>query len=281
MSPDDHVRATSVLDRDIIAKSARENFPVAGWFIARELRATVNDYYAFARTADDIADDPTLDPNLKLRLLDQLEAGLAGRSGNQVALKLRESLAARGIPTTCASKLLTAFRADAVNRPIESVRDLDSYCLNSAAPVGEFLLALHGQCEPLAESDALCSALQILNHVQDVRGDLESLGRSYLPRQWIDPRRIAVDEPARMKAIALLLAHVDQLLTVARNLPGRLRHPRLSAQSAAIFCLASRLAQRLRRRDPWARRIALRPIDWCAAVAAGTMQLVAGRRRHV
>ncbi|MBM3514240.1 MAG: squalene synthase HpnC [Alphaproteobacteria bacterium] len=279
MSPDDHVTAALPFDRDTIAAAKRENFPVAGWFIARDHRATVEAYYAFARTADDIADDPALPASQKLALLDRLDAGLKGTGNDPLSRHLRTTLDSRNIPLSCAADLLIAFRSDASCWPIQTLRDLDDYCRYSAAPVGRFLLALHGESEGAAESDALCAALQILNHIQDVRADFETLGRSYLPRDWIAHEHVPRDPRIRSDAIVLLLAHVDQLLAAAGALPMRLVSRRLSAQSAAILCLARRLAGRLRAGDPWSARIALRPIDWAAALVAGIARLI-GAKRH-
>src|SRR5687768_4109016 len=90
-----------------------ENFPVASWLIAPRYRAPIMAFYNFVRTADDIADHPTMAPQAKLAHLDQLEAELDGNgSSNPEAVALREALAARGMPARHAKDLLTAFKLD-------------------------------------------------------------------------------------------------------------------------------------------------------------------------
>lgn len=226
----------------------RENFPVAGWFIDKPLRPAVRAFYAFARTADDIADDPALSPERKLALLDGMEAAA---------------------PAPEARDLLVAFRMDARNEAIEKPEDLDRYCRFSAAPVGRFLLRLHGEAQGQHESDALCAALQILNHVQDVTLDWQNLRRSYVPRAWADlPGRTALDR---------MLAHAAFHLDNAKPLPGLLANRGLAAQSAAILMLARRLLVRLLRDDPRDRRIKPGAVDWFAAGAAGVRHWVLRR----
>jgi len=217
-----------------------ENFPVAGWFIEKRLRPAVRAFYAFARTADDIADDPALSTERKLALLDDMEAAA---------------------PAPEARDLLMAFRMDARNEAIARPQDLDRYCQYSAAPVGRFLLSLHGEARGQEQSDALCAALQILNHVQDVTADWQNLQRSYVPKVWSNlPGRTALDR---------MLAHAAYHLENAKSLPGLLTNRGLAAQSAAILTLARRLLVRLLRDDPRERRIKLGPIDWLAAASAG------------
>jgi hypothetical protein len=279
-----------------------ENFPVAGWFIAARHRPLVRAYYAFARQADDIADSPDLSVIQKLGALDTIESELNGTASSLGSL-LRE----RDIPLAHAADLLIAFRADARNTLIRTFDELLGYCRHSAAPVGRFLLALHREKVGANASDALCTALQILNHVQDARADAETLKRCYIPLAWLnaqdidlidllDPRGLTTYgpgytpirddytheeegggaaqpkpvDPAKLRAcLNKLLDEVERLLIVARPLPGQLKDRGLAAQAAMIHCLAGRLSNLLRANDPWQFKISLRLADWFVAALVG------------
>jgi hydroxysqualene synthase len=178
-----------------LKQSHAENFPVAGWFLAGRHRAAVQAYYAYARLADDIADSTELTVIQKLTALDEVEKALIHGAGSEsappaAARRLGAVLRARSIPMAVASDLLVAFRADARNPPIRTYADLTAYCAKSANPVGRFLLALHGEKGADEPSDHLCTALQILNHIQDVRVDAETLKRCYIPLAWLNAQDI-------------------------------------------------------------------------------------------
>jgi squalene synthase HpnC len=238
--------------------AADENFPVASRLIAPRLRPTVAAFYAFARAADDVADAPKLTPEEKRRRLDRYEAALDGGEGPAPALRLRAALAARGLDAASARRLLDAFRQDAA---VGRYRDWDAlmrYCALSAHPVGRFLLALHGE-GPEAErpSDALCAALQVLNHLQDLKDDFRKLDRVYLPGDWLRAEGLEVEalaapaaSPALRRVIDRALDGCDALSKAAAPLPKRLRSRRLAVQAAATLALARRL---IRRFDPAAR----------------------------
>ncbi|MDZ7712601.1 MAG: squalene/phytoene synthase family protein [Rhodovibrio sp.] len=130
-----------------------ENFPVASRLIAPRLRGHVMAYYAFARAADDIADNPELAPADKIDRLDRLGAALRGEASRDdvpVADRLRASLLETGVPLECGLDLLTAFKQDAVKGRYADWEELLGYCVNSANPVGRFLLDLHGEPAPPA-----------------------------------------------------------------------------------------------------------------------------------
>lgn len=252
----------------------RENFPVAGWFIARPLRPAVQAYYNFARRADDIADSASLSIIAKLSGLDALESAL-----NDGSALVAQAFQRHQLPMSLAADLLTAFRRDARNQDIATVDELLDYCRFSANPVGRFLLALHGEQAGGPEADALSSALQILNHVQDAREDAEQLRRCYIPNAWLKTegvdRKLLVTAPAETAPAAVarcldrMLDEARRLLTVAAPLPSLLAQPTLAAQSAAILTLARRLLARLQRSRPWDYRISLAPLDWAAAALRG------------
>src|SRR5947208_7481864 len=166
-----------------------ENFPVGSWLIRRDLRVHVHAFYRFARNADDIADNPALAAEDKLRRLDRMAAILDGAAGGDspAASAMHASLAATGVTAEHCHDVLRAFRLDAVKLRYRDWDDLMGYCRYSAAPVGRQLLDLHGESRATwPASDALCAALQVLNHLQDCAVDYQALDRIYLPLADLD-----------------------------------------------------------------------------------------------
>jgi len=269
----------------------RENFPVASILIARPLRPAVRAFYDVVRAADDIADDPHLEPAEKARRLDRVEAGLCGAAdpaGDAAARHLLRVLDAAGHSPAArhALRMLDAFRADIRAEPCRDWGDLMGYCRASADPVGRFLLELHGEGRDAVDaSDALCSALQVLNHLQDMGEDRRRLGRIYLPLDMIEAAGGRVEDldrpaltPGLRGAVDLALAETDGLLDRAARLPGLLRSRRLAAEARVILSLARSLRRRLSAGDPLARRIAPTRVDAARAAAAGLTRLAAGGR---
>ncbi len=261
-----------------------ENFPVGSWLIAGKLRRYVHAFYAFARNADDIADHETLAPGEKLARLDAMEAVLLGEreDGAPSAARLRAVLAQTGLPAIHSRELLVAFRQDARKARYESWAALMDYCRYSAAPVGRQVLDLHGESRTTwPASDALCAALQVLNHLQDCAKDLRGLDRCYLPQDWLAEAGATTDDLARTRATPALrqvfdkmLAETEALNREAAALPGLVKARRLKVETAVIAGLARRLTRLLQRRDPLAMRVKLRPLDVAAATAAALPRLL-------
>jgi squalene synthase HpnC len=246
-----------------------ENFPVGSWLLPAPLRPHVAAFYAFVRTADDIADNPELAADEKVARLARFEAALTGppvlASSLPKAVALRASLAATGVSPRHALDLLAAFKRDATKLRYRDWQDLLGYCALSASPVGRYLLDLHGQPVELYRfSDPLCDALQVLNHLQDCRDDFRALDRVYLPLDSFAATGIGVEaldrratSPALRQVLDRVLDGVDALLATAGDLPRALRSRRLAAESAVILEIARRLAWELRWRDPLAERVEL------------------------
>ena len=255
-----------------------ENFPVGSLLIGARLRPHVHAFYAFARNADDIADSGVLAAKDMVARLDVMEAVLLGRraAGSPSAARLRASLAETGVTPQHALELLIAFRRDATKLRYETWEELADYCRYSAMPVGRHVLDLHGEAhDTWAASDALCTALQVLNHLQDVRRDLDTLDRCYLPLALLRRHGGAVDDlrgteatPALRRVFDALLDQCDTLNRAAVALPRRTRDRRLRLETAVIVGLARRLAGRLRRGDPIATRVRLTRADALASVLA-------------
>jgi squalene synthase HpnC len=263
--------------------SGDENFPVGSWLLAARLRPHVAAFYALARTTDDIADNPDLAPDEKLRrlngFLDALQSDGAADPAYATAARARDSMAACGVTTHHLADLIDAFKQDATRGRYADWYDLMGYCNRSAAPVGRFLLDLHGE-DPAhwIASDALCNALQVLNHLQDCKDDYLALDRVYLPHDRMAAHGavladLAADRanPALRHVLDDALAGVDDLMVRARMLPGRLQSRRLAMESAVIVRLADRLTALLRAGDPIAGRVALRKSDFAACGVRGIL----------
>lgn len=256
---------------------ADENFPVGSFLIARHLRPAVHAFYTFARNADDIADSPDLAPADKVARLDAMEAVLTGAAdtGSPSAAALRASLAATGTTDRHARDLLVAFRRDATKARYDNWEELLDYCRYSAAPVGRHVLDLHGEPRTAwPANDALCSVLQVLNHLQDATKDLASLDRCYLPRELLAANSAGVGDlragrasPGLRTVLDTLLDRCDALMA-GPPLPAFVADRRLRLETAAIDGLARRLGRRLRRGDPVAERIALKRVDFLASLLA-------------
>lgn len=244
-----------------------ENFPTASLLLAPRVRAQVLAFYRFVRMADDIADSPGLAPEEKLRRLDALEAALDDPA---TALPEAAALHARGVGVEEARRMLSAFRQDAVTARYADWAELADYCTRSADPVGRMLLRLHGDLsdESAHAADGLCSALQVLNHIQDAREDRDALGRVYLPQSWIGDEAAFFGEatPHRRAVLDALLDRVEDWLDQAAALPRLCRDRRLGWQSAITLACARRLLAKLRDADPLAGRVALDKRDFARAL---------------
>jgi squalene synthase HpnC len=263
-----------------------ENFPVGSCLIRRDLRVHVHAFYRFARNADDIADSPVLPAEDKLRRLDRMAEILDGAAGDDApaAAAMRASLAQTGVTTQHCHDVLRAFRQDAVKLRYRDWDDLMEYCRYSAAPVGRQLLDLHGESrDTWPPADALCAALQVLNHLQDCADDYRDLDRVYLPLADLEAAGCTVAaltspaaSPGLRRVLDGLLDRTEGLIATAQDLPPRVGAAGLRRESAAIVALAGRLARRLRRGDPLAERVKLTKGDFATAFLSG---IFAPRRR--
>ncbi|WP_428483586.1 squalene synthase HpnC [Rhodopila sp.] len=248
-----------------------ENFPVGSLLIQRKYRQPMHCFYSFARNADDIADSPCLAAADKVARLTLMEDVLLGRrdSGSRSATALRTSLAETGVSPIHAAELLVAFRRDATTLRYQTIDELYDYCRYSAVPVGRYVLDLHGESHDCyAPSDALCTSLQILNHLQDGARDLAELDRCYLPQALlnqfggsVEDLRRPVETPGLRRVRLTLLEQTDRLNQTATHLPGTVRNIRLRLETAVILGLAERLARRLTNNDPLATRVKLKKTD--------------------
>ena len=264
-----------------------ENFPVASRLIHPRHRAPILAFYEFVRTADDIADHSALAPPEKLALMDRLEATLLGKSNDDpVGVALRSQLAARQLSPRHAQDLLTAFRMDVTKQRYRDWDDLIGYCTYSAMPVGRFVLDVHGESRATwRANDALCAALQIINHLQDCGKDYRQLDRVYIPLDAFAETGASVDELGADRASASLLECIHRLasrtgalLRDSKLFSASIEDTRLALEVAVIQTFAERLVRLLAQRDPLSERVHLGK----AGVAGfGVLGLLWGATRRV
>jgi hydroxysqualene synthase len=268
-----------------------ENFPVASWLIHPRHRGPILAFYNFVRTADDIADHATLPPREKLARLDRLDAGLAGQDDSDaVAVRLRAELAERKLSPKHAQDLLAAFKLDVTKLRYRDWDDLIGYCSLSAMPVGRFVLDVHGEsrdCWPA--NDALCAALQIINHLQDCKNDYLNLDRVYVPQDALAASGANVGALAAPRASPQLLnclhglaKRTERLLRDSDVFAVLIDDWRLGLEVSVINTLAHRLTHILMTRDPLSDRVHLAVPGVAGLTLAGVLAGASrrfGRRR--
>jgi len=257
-----------------------ENFPVASVLIAPQHRAAILAYYQFARGADDVADSPIFTADEKIARLDAYEATLLGKTDAiDNALPLRAALAERKLSSAHACDLLRAFRMDATKTRYANWDELIHYCAYSAAPVGRFVLDVHGEADTTwPASDALCAALQVINHVQDCAADYRNLDRVYIPLDAMARAGTRVEALAAARASSELRACLKEvtqktasLVAQGAGLPGQVRDFRLRLETAVISHIAEALTGLLLARDPLSERVHLTKGSLLGVTLAGML----------
>ena len=265
-----------------------ENFPVASVLIEARHRPAIFAFYAFARAADDVADHSTASEAEKLKILERMRATLAGEAdADASSAALRQVLRERGLTPQHGLDLLEAFRRDVTKRRYADWAELMDYCRYSAAPVGRMVLDIHG--EPRSTwpaNDALCAALQVINHLQDCAEDRRDLDRVYLPQADLAAAGTDVDaldapraSPALKSVIRALAQRTQDLLVQSRPFAGQVANRRLRMEVAFIQRVAEDLAARLAVRDPLSERVHHRKPELLALAGSTFMRLLAAPRR--
>lgn len=270
--------------------AADENFPVGSFLLPKALRPHVAVYYAFARAIDDVADNPDLPSGEKVARLEGFAQAVRGENDDAAYAKahaIRRSNQQTGVTEKHCLDLISAFKQDAVKGRYESWDELIDYCDRSASPVGRYLLDLHGEDKAgYAQSDALCNALQVINHLQDCADDYAEMDRVYLPQGWLREAGAATEDlagtvttPGLRRVMDQCLDGTEALLRDARQLPRVLRSRRLALESAVIVRIADRLTLRLMREDPIATRVELSKPAAMRCAASGVLDVLLGRKR--
>jgi squalene synthase HpnC len=243
-----------------------ENFPVASWVIEARHRPLIMAFYEFVRVADDISDHATLPAAEKLAQLDSLEADLLGHGdGQPEALTLRRALAERGMSPRHPCDVLTAFRMDVTKHRYANWDELIHYCEYSAMPVGRFVLDVHGEDHSTwAASDALCAALQIINHVQDCGKDYRDLDRVYVSTEALAAAGVPVEaigaeraSPGLLRCLHDMTVGTDRLLRASEPLASQVANTRLALEINVIQTYARQILGLLKSRDPLSERVHL------------------------
>lgn len=171
-----------------ISRNHYENFPVASWFLPRRMRLPIAAVYAFARRADDFADEGDFSDEQRLSSLDQLAEQIEGvfaqqTSDDPVMIALCDCVQRFELPKPLFLDLIDAFKQDITTKRYDNFGELMQYCRRSANPIGRLMLYLYGQTDrtSLGQSDAVCSALQLINFYQDLAQDYDELDRIYIP----------------------------------------------------------------------------------------------------
>lgn len=257
-----------------LARRHYENFPVASYLLPRALRPAVAAIYAFARSADDIADEPGFEDSTRLGLLQEYTAELdaieTGRPPNStVFVALDRAISQHGLPLAPFRALLSAFRQDVLKTRYADFAELRDYCRRSADPIGHLMLRLFRRDEPALQalSDSICTGLQLINHWQDVSIDA-ARGRIYLPQDelrafGVSESQIAAgcwDEGWRQLMqfqIERAQKWIDDGAPLARALRGR-----AALQIRATVAAARTVLSKLRARQNGNEQARLSPRDW-------------------
>lgn len=259
-----------------------ENFPVASWLCPPRLRAPIAAIYRFARCADDIADEGLATPAARLADLAALRADLRALVADQphsarwpqVFEPLRSALKQFALPTALLEQLLDAFEQDvhysASGQRYQSDAELLDYCTRSANPVGRLLLHLYGvsDAQSLAQSDQICSALQLINFWQDLGLDLQR-GRCYpsvqaMQQHAVQGADLLADQPC-VNASKLVAAYSHQARSLMhQGAPLALRIPgRAGWELRLVVQGGLRILGKIERigHQSWRQRVRLGPLD--------------------
>jgi len=254
-----------------------ENFPVGSCLLPTHLRPHIAYYYRFARTIDDIADNPETSADEKISRLEGFAKSIRGDDVSTPAYatghQMRKSLTETNVSEKHCLDLIDAFKQDAVKNRYQNWGELVDYCLLSAAPVGRYLIDLHGGTEDgYGPSDALCIVLQVINHLQDCKEDFLEMDRVYIPADWMAVYGVTVEslnQPNLSDPLSQVLGKVifaiAELMPEAYKLPYGLYNRRLAMESQVIINVADSLIDQLKAKDPLAERVKLsKPAYvWC------------------
>jgi phytoene synthase len=254
-----------------------ENFPVASWLLPAALRPAVAAIYWFARTADDFADEGDLAAAERLARLDAYRADLRKIAGgaapdSPVLARLAPVIAAHALPLQPFHDLLDAFSQDVVKQRYASFDEVLDYCRRSANPVGRLLLHLFKRTNEsnLRASDAICSALQLINHWQDVDVDYVKDDRVYLPQDemacfGVTERHLKekLSDGAWQALMKFQVGRARELMLSGRAL-GHALPGRIGLEIRATIQGGLRILEKIEHAgyDVFRRRPALHALDW-------------------
>ena len=235
------------------ARKHYENFPVASWFLPKRLRLPIAVIYAFARSADDLADEGNLSEAQRLCLLDDYGDrlnNLGAQDEDPIFLALHDVVTKHDLPVQLLHDLLNAFRMDVTKKRFKDFAELQSYCQHSANPIGRLLMHLNNAVsdEIMFYSDQTCTALQLINFYQDLAQDYAENHRIYIPQDEMrqygvteEHFRLQRSDKAMQAAMAFQIRRAHEMLLsgaeLGRILPGRLGlEIRMVTQGGQLIC---------------------------------------------
>ena len=248
-----------------IAKSHYENFPVASLLLPTSIRSHVMVIYAFSRIADDIADELSLEYGkekaehaltIMHHFVKQAHVGIY-KGKNPLWTALQHVFEKTSLPILPFERLLNAFLSDVHFQFPATKKDLLEYCHNSANPIGELLLRLFGlwNSDIQKQSDSLCSALQIINFIQDISID-RSKDRCYVPLEYLDSHEIvenylAIGEitPKLSSAVSKMIIDADSLMSKSDSLPWKISNKGLRIELLLIQCSGQRILKKCKKQE--------------------------------
>ncbi len=261
-----------------------ENFPVASFLMTKKIRSIVRVFYFFARMADDIADHQKLSSNQKKKILLFFDNAISKskKTNNKILDKMIAKFKELPSGKKYSRNLLKAFMMDASNKKYKNWNDLLYYCKFSANPVGRFVIDAVNERKNIEKiyeaSDSLCTALQIINHIQDCKKDFKELNRVYIPESFF--KKYSVDKKILRKSKSienferLKIEIVDNVLVSLRKTKLGLRKIqswRLRKETFIILNIAKRLCNLLKINDPLEKQIKLSRIDFIFCFFKGIM----------
>ena len=261
-----------------------ENFPVASFLMTKKIRSIVRVFYFFARMADDIADHQKLSSNQKKKILFFFDNAISKskKTNNKILDKMIAKFKELPSGKKYSRNLLKAFMMDASNKKYKNWNDLLYYCKFSANPVGRFVIDAVNERKNIEKiyeaSDSLCTALQIINHIQDCKKDFKELNRVYIPESFF--KKYSVDKKILRKSKSgenferLKIEIVDNVLVSLRKTKLGLREIqswRLRKETLIILNIAKRLCNLLKINDPLEKQIKLSRIDFIFCFFKGIM----------
>ena len=261
-----------------------ENFPVASFLMTKKIRSIVRVFYFFARMADDIADHQKLSSNQKKKILLFFDNAISKskKTNNKILDKMIAKFKELPSGKKYSRNLLKAFMMDASNKKYKNWNDLLYYCKFSANPVGRFVIDAVNERKNIEKiyeaSDSLCTALQIINHIQDCKKDFKELNRVYIPESFF--KKYSLDKKILRKSKSienferLKIEIVDNVLLSLRKTKLGLREIqswRLRKETLIILNIAKRLCNLLKINDPLEKQIKLSRIDFIFCFFKGIM----------
>ena len=261
-----------------------ENFPVASFLMTKKIRKIVRIFYFFARMADDVADHKTLTKHQKIKILKSFDNAILKNKQSHNKVIQDMILEFKDLPSgkKYSRNLLKAFLMDASNKKYIKWSDLVYYCKYSANPVGRFVIDAvkeKNNVEKIYEaSDNLCTALQIINHMQDCKKDLEELNRVYIPESLF--KKYSINKSILKKSRSMgnfeklkveIIENVLISLKTTKNGLSFIQSWRLRKETLIILNIAKRLCNLLKKRDPLKENIKLSRIELIFCFFKGIM----------